>query len=111
MYICCSDAKLTDGKTIKLKYTDIQPSVKRSKTYELVTKCNSLTTLLSHGFDLKDAVQAIPMFEDNTQVVERSGKGVKKYQEAHAFGNTKEKIKDKVASDNSDQINQSPLIN
>lgn len=100
-----------DSPLLKLKYTDIQPSVKRSKTYELVTKCNSLTTLLSHGFDLKDAVQAIPMFEDNTQVVERSGKGVKKYQEAHAFGNTKEKIKDKVASDNSDQISNSPNIN
>lgn len=99
-----------DSPLLKLKYTDIQPSVKRSKTYELVTKCNSLTTLLSHGFELKDAVQAIPLFEDNTQVIERSGKGVKKYQEAHAFGNTKEKIKDKVASDNSDQTKNSPFI-
>lgn len=100
----------SDSPLLKLKHTDIQPNIKRSKTYELVTKCNSLTTLLSHGFDLKDAVQAIPLFEDNTQVIERSGEGVKKYQEAHAFGDTKEEIKDKVASDNSDQITNSPFI-
>lgn len=101
----------SDSPLLKLKARDIQPNIKRSKTYELVTKCNSLTTLLTHGFDLRDAVQAIPLFEDNTQVIERSGEGVKKYQEAHAFGSTKEEIKDKVASDNSDQISNSPNIN
>ncbi len=101
----------SDSPLLKLKYTDIQPNIKRSKTYELVTKTNSLTTLLSHGFDLRDAIQAIPMFEDNTQVIERSGIGVRKYQDAHVFGNSKEKIKDKIAADNSDQITNSPNIN
>ena len=99
-----------DSPLLELRYSDIQPNIKRSKTYELVTKCNSLTTLLSHGFDLKDALHAIPLFDDNTQVVERSGEGVKKYQEAHAFGNAKEEIKDRVASDNSDQTKNSPFI-
>lgn len=100
----------SDSPLLKLKAKDVQPNIKRSKTYELVTKCNSLTTLLSHGFDLQDATQAIPLFEDNTQVIERSGVGVKKYQDAHVFGTTKEKIKDKVASDNSDQTSNSPFI-
>jgi hypothetical protein len=100
----------SDSPLLKLKAKDVQPNIKRSKTYELVTKCNSLTTLLSHGFDLQDATQAIPLFEDNTQVIERSGSGVKKYQDAHVFGTTKEKIKDKVASDNSDQTSNSPFI-
>ena len=100
----------SDSPLLKLKAKDVQPNIKRSKTYELVTKCNSLTTLLSHGFDLQDATQAIPLFEDNTQVIERSGGGVKKYQDAHVFDTTKEKIKDKVAADNSDQITNSPNI-
>ena len=99
-----------DSPLLKLKVSDIQPNIKRSKTYELVTKCNSLTTLLSHGFDLKDVVQAIPLFEDNTQVIDRSGCGVEKYQKANVFGGTKQKENDKVASDYSDQIDNSPLI-
>ena len=66
----------SDSPLLKLKYTDIQPSIKRSKTYELTVKTNALVALLSHGFDLKDATQAIPIFEDNNQVIERSGEGV-----------------------------------
>lgn len=100
-----------DSPLLKLKYTDIQPSVKRSKTYELTVKTNALTTLLSHGFDLRDATQAIPMFEDNTQVVERSGEGVKKYQESQVFKADKQTEEKRPFADNSDQISNSPNIN
>ena len=100
----------SDSPLLKLKAKDIQPNIKRSKTYELITKSNSLTTLLAHGFNLQDAINTIPLFEDNTQVIERSGAGVKKYQEAHVFMETKEKIKDKIASDYSDQTSNSPFI-
>lgn len=101
-----------DSPLLKLKYTDIQPSIKRSKTYELTVKTNALASLLSHGFDLKDATQAIPIFEDNNQVVERSGEGVRKYQESQVFkidtGNqTEEK---RPFADYSDQIVNSPNI-
>jgi hypothetical protein len=100
----------SDSPLLKLKYTDIQPSVKRSKTYELTVKTNALTTLLSHGFDLRDATQAIPMFEDNTQVIERSGEGVKKYQESQVFSSKKETEEKRPFADTSDQISNSPNI-
>ena len=101
-----------DSPLLKLKYTDIQPSIKRSKTYELTVKTNALASLLSHGFDLKDATQAIPIFEDNNQVVERSGDGVRKYQESQVFkidtsNQTEEK---RPFADYSDQIVNSPNI-
>lgn len=101
----------SDSPLLKLKYTDIQPSIKRSKTYELTVKTNALVALLSHGFDLKDATQAIPIFEDNNQVIERSGEGVKKYQEANVFKtNTQETEEKRPFPDYSDEQSQSPLI-
>lgn len=101
----------SDSPLLKLKFTDVQPSIKRSKTYELTVKTNALVSLLSHGFDLKDATQAIPIFEDNNQVVERSGEGVKKYQEANVFKGETEKIEEKRPfADYSDEQSQSPLI-
>ncbi len=101
-----------DSPLLKLKYTDIQPSIKRSKTYELTVKTNALVSLLSHGFDLRDATQAIPIFEDNNQVIERSGDGVKKYQESQVFkSDGKQQTEEKRPfSDYSDEQSQSPLI-
>lgn len=101
----------SDSPLLKLKYSDIQPNIKRSKTYELTVKTNALTTLLSHGFDLRDAAQAIPMFEDNTQVIERSGEGVKKYQDSQVFTTEKSTEEKRPFADASDQISNSPNIN
>ena len=101
----------SDSPLLKLKASDLQPSVKRNKTYELTVKTNALTTLLSHGFELADACQAIPMFEDNTQVIERSGASVKKYQDAQVFGTEKETTEKRPFADISDQITNSPSIN
>ena len=101
----------SNSPLLKLKYTDIQPNIKRSKTYELTVKTNSLATLLSHGFDLRDAVQAIPMFEDNTQVVERSGATVKKYQETQVFKTEQATEEKRPFADYSDQEVNSPNMN
>lgn len=100
----------SDSPLLKLKAKDIQPNIKRSKTYELITKSNSLTTLLAHGFNLQDAIKTIPLFEDNTQVIERSGEGVKKYQEAHVFKTEKQTEEKRPFADLSDQISNSPNI-
>lgn len=101
----------SDSPLLLLKYSDIQPSVKRNKTYELTVKVNGLAALLSHGFDLRDAVQVIPIFEDNTQVIERSGEMVKKYQEAQVFKNEKTTEEKRPFADYSDEQSQSPNIN
>lgn len=100
----------SDSPLLKLKARDIQPNIKRSKTYELTVKTNAITTLLSHGFDLRDAVQAIPIFEDNTQVIERSGDGVKKYQDSQVFKDEKQTEEKRPFADTSDQISNSPNI-
>ena len=100
----------SDSPLLKLKAKDIQPNIKRSKTHELTVKVNALTTLLAHGFELQDATQAVQVFEDNTQVIERSGAGVKRYQEAHVFGTEKQTEEKRPFADLSDQISQSPNI-
>ena len=95
----------------KLKLTDVMPNVKRQKTYELSIKVNSITTLLSHGFALEDVVTIAPLFSDPNEVVNRSGEGVRKYQEANIFkiGNTETSEK-RPFPDTSDQQGNSPLL-
>ena len=102
----------SDSPLLLLKPSDLQPSIKRSKTYELTVKTNAICALLAKGFDLQDAISVAPMFEDNNQVIERSGDGVRKYQESNVFktaqtSNTEEK---RPFADYSDQENNSPNI-
>lgn len=101
----------TSSPILKLKATDVQPNIKRSKMYELTVKTNAIATLLSHGFDLRDALTVAPLFEDNNQVTERSGEGVKKYQESNIFKTEVAKMEEKRPfPDTSDQQTNSPLI-
>ena len=102
-----------DNPMLKLKYTNIQPNIKRQKTYELTVKVNAICSLLSHGFLLDDAITMIPLAEDPNQVIERSGEGVRKYQESNVFKSeenqtsTEEK---RPFADYSDQEGNSPNI-
>ena len=76
-------------------------------------KTNAIAALLAKGFSLEDALSIAPLFEDNNQVVERSGEGVRKYQEANNFktDTTSEKTEEKRPfADTSDQEGNSPLI-
>lgn len=70
-----------DNPMLRLYANDVQPAIRRPKNFDLATKANAMTTLLKHGFDLEDCVSNIPLFADATQVIQRSGEGVKKYQE------------------------------
>ena len=108
----------SDNPVLNLRYSDVKPNFKRQRTYELTTKTNAIATLLSHGFALEDCVQTVPLFDDPSQVVTRSGEGVKKYQdtifkdESEAEGGDGEQMPDadKTIQDESDQIGNSPLI-
>lgn len=111
---------------LKLKTSDIQPNIKRQKTYEMSTKVNSIATLLSHGFSLEDTLNAIPFFDDNSEVCARSGATVRKYQKTiyqkseteqesnstQGEGGDGEKKPDsgKTMQDLSDQVDNSPII-
>ena len=95
-----------------LTYTEVCPNIKRQKTYELSIKVNSITTLLSHGFELADVVTVAPLFEDPNEVINRSGEGVRKYQEANVFKSEKNTTEEKRPfPDYSDQEQNSPNLN
>lgn len=109
-----------DSPLRELKISDIEVNVKRQKTYEMTTKVNAMATLLSHGFSLEDTVNAIPFFDDPNEVCMRSGNMVKKYQDSiinktttnSAEGGDGEQSpdSDKIMQDQSDQIDNSPMI-
>ena len=104
----------------ELSLEDIEPNIKRQKTYEMSTKVNSMATLLSHGFSLEDAVNSIPFFDDPNEVCLRSGEGIKKYQDSifnktsqnQAQGGDGEQKpnSDRTMQDLSDQVSNSPVI-
>ena len=103
---------------LKLRYSDVEPRLPRQRSYELATKTNAIATLLSHGFSLEDCVQTVPLFDDPSQVISRSGEGVLKYQdtiyndESEAQGGDGEEAPNagRTLQDESDQIGNSPLI-
>lgn len=103
-----------ENPMLLLHANDIQPAIRRPKNSDLVSKVNSIATLLAHGFSLEDCVSNIPLFADASQVIQRSGEGVTKYQatifnqenDAEAAPNA-----DRIMQDNSDQVERSPLLN
>jgi SPP1 family phage portal protein len=105
---------------LKLRSRDVQPNIKRQKTYEMSTKVNSIATLISHGFSLEDTIGAIPFFDDPNDVVSRSGEMVREYQDsvikkdttnqAEGGDGEKEPNKERTMQDLSDQIENSPMI-
>lgn len=103
-----------DSPLLKLRPSDLQPNIKRQKTYELTVKTNAICALLAKGFSLEDCVNTIPMFEDPNQVVVRSGEGVKAYQESNVFKTEKQIEKEteekRPFPDYSDQEENSPNI-
>lgn len=60
--------------------SDLEPSIKRQKSYELSVKTTAIATLLGQGFSLEDTLDAVPLFPDSAQVIERSREGVEKKQ-------------------------------
>lgn len=109
-----------DSPLRELKISDIEVNIKRQKTYEMTTKVNAMATLLSHGFSLEDTVNAIPFFDDPNEVCMRSGDMVKKYQDSVVNKSTTNSAEggdgeqapdsDKIMQDQSDQIDNSPMI-
>jgi SPP1 family phage portal protein len=97
-----------DNPMHSLKISDLQPNIKRTKNFEMVTKTNALATMLSHGIHGLHALKTVNLFGDPLEVYKDSQDLIDKYQNK-AFGesNTSD---EKVASDESDQIANSPLI-
>lgn len=103
---------------LKLKAKDLTPNIKRQKTYELATKSNFISTLLSHGFDGESVIKTANVFDDPMQVWQDSKEGILAYQETiynkanNGEGGEGENKPDagKNMQDMSDQANNSPNI-
>ncbi len=81
--ICAAirESKCPEGSAIKqIVPSDLEPSIKRQKSYELSVKTTAIATLLGQGFSLEDTLDAVALFPDPAQVIERSGEGVSKKQ-------------------------------
>ena len=104
----------SDNPMLNLYANDVQPAIRRPRNSDLATKCNGIATLLSHGFTIEDCVSTIPLFADATQVIQRSGEGVKKYQET-IFNQTNDAEAapnaDRTMQDSSDNASKSPTLN
>ena len=57
-----------DNPMLDLKYMDVQPSIKRQKNYELVSKANFFATMVSHGVHPKPLLKEMNAFADPEQV-------------------------------------------
>lgn len=109
-----------DSPLRKLTVADVQPNIKRQKTYEMTTKANAMATLLSHGIYGEDVLNAIPFFDDPNEVWQRSKEIIEKYQASifdkstdnEAVGGADEQTPnaDRIMSDLSDQVENSPII-
>ena len=106
-----TDIKVTDP-VLTIRYSDVEPNVAKPKNSDVSTKVNAISTLLSHGFELEDALTAIALFPDATQTISRSGQGVKRYQQYAVWGEGKEETApnaERTMQDLSDQ--NSPFLN
>lgn len=112
-----------DSNLRKLTIADVEPNIKRQKTYEMTTKVNAMATLLSHGIRGDYVLNGISFFDDPNEVWEGSKELIEKYQSSifdkteTSIANTgeggegeKQPDSDRIMGDLSDQIENSPMI-
>lgn len=110
-----------ESPLLKLKYTDVQPSIKRQKNFELTTKINFFATAVSHGIYGLHALKAMNAFEDVAQVWEDSKPLIEAYQKSifnktgqlnnSVGGDGEQKPNaDRIMQDESDQTENSPNL-
>ena len=102
---CPMDSPLRD-----LLPSDLEPSIKRQKSYELSVKTTAIATLLSRGFSLEDTLDAVALFPDPSQVIERSGEGVQAVQDKEMSSNEPAQEATPQSDDPIYQIENSPTI-
>lgn len=128
----------SDNPMLELTYMDVEPSIKRQKNYELVSKANFFATMISHGVHPRALLKAMNAFADPEQVYIDSEKYLEMYINAtfkkdentgngngyNGYGfyqkgnaNTGEggsgeaaPNKDRMGQDESDQVKNSPNI-
>ena len=102
----------SDSPLLKLRYVDVKPNIKRTKSYELNIKINAYATGISHGIAPAHMIKAINLFEDDEQVIIDSMPYIEKYLESAFANRTTEEAPnaDRTMQDESDQVGNSPNI-
>lgn len=125
-----------DNVLRKLHVSDVEPNIKRQKTYEMTTKANTIATLLSHGIRGDYVLNAVPFFDDPNEVWVGSRDLIEMYQNS-VFGEKEDEVEeliepsfeensskneavggldeespnsDRIMQDQSDQVENSPMI-
>lgn len=100
-----------DSPLLKLKPSDVQPSIKRSKNYEMSVKTTALANMLSHGIYGLHALKTINLFDDVSQVWTDSKEIIEQYQKSlfNKETSTEEKTQTTDGGEEA-QITNSPLI-
>lgn len=93
--------------------SDVDFHFNRRKNYDMAVKANTFATLVSHGIYGRHALKMIDAFPDVEQVWRDSRQGIEEYQSSvYGDGNasTDGINSERIMSDNSDQISNSPII-
>lgn len=101
-----------DSPLMDLRYIDIKPNVKRTKSYELNVKINAYATGVSHGIAPQHMIKVVNLFDDDEQVIIDSQPFIERYLVSAFNEQTTEEAPnaDRTLQDESDQISNSPLL-
>ena len=115
-----------DSPLKTLKISDIDIKFVRNKNYDMATKANTFATYASHGVHGRHAMQLADIGGDIEQIWLDSKDGVEKYQKSvydkqtttndvgkvpYNISQTEEDKTDRIQQDESDQNNNSPILN
>ena len=108
-----------DSPLRKITYRDIVPNMKRMKNYELTSKLNAFATGVSHGIDPAHMVREINFFSDPQQVIEDSKPYMERYLDSiyqpkevvETGAENPNDTEGRNATDESDEVSQSPYVN
>lgn len=108
-----------DSPLLNLRHSDVKPSIKRQKNYEMTTKINAYATGVSHGIAPEWMIPTINLFDDPQQVILDSKKYMERYLKSAFNENSSQQEQtaseqkpnaDRLSGDESDQIENSPNI-
>ena len=90
--------------------SDIEPSIRRPRNYELLTRVNAFAALISKGASIEDSLAAAPIVPDASQFIARSGEGIKRYQEANVWKTSDADESTHLPDNETGNVANSPLI-
>lgn len=99
-----------DSELLDLRYSDVQPNIKRLKSYELTVKANAYATFVKHGVNQLDSLKLINAFDDPQQVHEDSKEEWKMFVESNFKSGNSDTENDRTMQDMSDQEENSPMM-